>query len=57
MNLRRTWTAPTFRELNLSLEVGMYFEDDEFPVDVPPTGPAFSKLEPELSPERAPSRA
>ena len=41
MNPQRTWTAPTLRELNLSLEVGMYFEDDEFPIDVPRTAQAL----------------
>lgn len=41
MNPQRTWTAPTLRELNLSLEVGMYFEDDEFPIDVPRTARAL----------------
>jgi len=28
-----TWTKPQFRELNLSMEIGMYYEDGERPPD------------------------
>ena len=46
------WTKPDFRELNLSAEIGMYFEDADFMPTQPPSQQAAERLE--LEPTKQP---
>jgi coenzyme PQQ precursor peptide PqqA len=47
--MTKTWTKPQFRELNLSAEIGMYYEDEGEPFE----GAGAEKSEP---PTRGPER-